>query len=182
MLMFSRYLIWCNLWLRILGEDAWKILISLPCKFEELRQTRIIAADIIVKNGFKIEISGGTVLYFLDNGLEFSFIYCVTTWKKNNHFFLSIDNQYANLTEVAQALNYYGVKELKETLILASTWPIVELSDCRPLRVINHIKVGTLNTILVQRSTQQALLSYCMLIIFLSEWSNADLSQIFSSP
>lgn len=92
----------------ILGEDAWKILVSLPCKFDEFRQTRIISADIIVKNGFQIEMSR--------------------------------DNQHANLTEVAQTLNYYGVKELKETLILARNWPVVELFDCRPLRVVNHIK------------------------------------------
>ncbi|XP_034244429.1 PMS1 protein homolog 1-like isoform X2 [Thrips palmi] len=92
----------------ILGEAAWKVLVSLPCKFDELRQTRVISADIIAKNGFKIEMSG--------------------------------DNQHANLTEVAQALNYYGVKELKETLTLGSTWSVVELFDCRPLRVANHIK------------------------------------------
>lgn len=52
-----------------------------------------------------------------------------------------LDNQSAKLTEVAETLNFYGIKELKETLHLSKNWPDVQLCHCRPLRVASHIKV-----------------------------------------
>ena len=44
---------------RVLGEDAWCTLVSLPCTLHEIRGTRLVIADVILKNGFKIEIAKG---------------------------------------------------------------------------------------------------------------------------
>lgn len=54
---------------RILGEEAWTTLISLPFTLDNLRHTRVVTADVISKNGFKIEICLGILLYILMRNL-----------------------------------------------------------------------------------------------------------------
>ncbi|KAK3922476.1 PMS1 protein-like protein 1 [Frankliniella fusca] len=116
----------------ILGEEAWNTLLSLPYIKDPLRGTKVISADFIFKNGFKIEIR---------------------------------DDQTAFLTEVSQALNYYGVKELKETFELSKNLQSSELPECRPLRVVNHIKSEAMricrkSTTMLGQTMMQELLDY----------------------
>jgi hypothetical protein len=49
----------CDFFLSILGEEAWNTLMSLPCSQDLLGASRVLTADVITKNGFKIEICYG---------------------------------------------------------------------------------------------------------------------------
>lgn len=83
-----------NPWQRLdqvcLGEEAWKMLVSLPLTQEPFNGSKIISADFIVKNGFRIEVRGDQAAFLtavpevlnycgvkeLRETLELSRLYC----------------------------------------------------------------------------------------------------------